>query len=220
MLVLAAVLPALAVLAYIYRAARHRVAPQYVLLLFILGAVAVLPAGLAERFLLDVYSHTPEPQNALLVTLVTSFFIAGATEESIKGLLFRRLVYRKPFFEKPYDGILYAVAIGMGFATVENILYVTSYGLSTAFVRAFTAVPAHALFGIVMGASFSRAKFAGEPVWRAFVIPALLHGLYDTFAMAQSFSANVLLIVYLMWLVRFAYLRARPLTGKLRYRVS
>ncbi len=220
MLVLAAVIPALAVLAYIYRAAHHREAPQFVLLLSTLGAIAVLPAGLAERFLLDVYSQTPEPQSVLLATLVTSFFVAGATEESIKGLIFWRLVYRKPFFERPYDGVLYAVAIGMGFATVENILYVTSYGLSTAFVRAFTAVPAHALFGIVMGACFSRAKFDGEPVWRAFLVPALLHGIYDAFAMAQSFFSNALLIVYLMWLVRFAYRRAKPLANGLRYRVS
>ncbi|MHB1627979.1 MAG: PrsW family glutamic-type intramembrane protease [Bacilli bacterium] len=211
MLVLAAVIPALAVLAYIYRAARHREAPQLLLLLFILGAVAVLPAGLAERFLLDVYSRTPDPRNVLLATLVTSFFIAGATEESIKGLIFYRLVYLRPFFERPYEGVLYAVAVSMGFAAVENILYVTSYGLSTAFVRTFTAIPAHALFGIVMGACFSRAKFAGEPVWRAFAVPALLHGIYDAFAMAQSFLANVLLIVYLMWLVRYAYVRAKPL---------
>ncbi|PWI59042.1 PrsW family glutamic-type intramembrane protease [Sulfoacidibacillus thermotolerans] len=221
MLLLAAIVPAWLFLAIIYAVDRKREKPQFVFLLYFIGMLIVLPAALAEKYLLDLYSQTSEPQTGFLATLVTAFFIAGAVEESLKAIAFKQLVYPRPFFDEPYDGVVYAVAIGLGFATVENVLYVLSSGLSTAFVRAFTAVPAHALFGVVMGAYFSRSKFQGSPMWPAFVVPALLHGIYDSFALAQSYFANLLLVVYLMWLVRFAYTRAYPLLHtKLNYRIS
>ncbi len=223
MLVLSAVLPALILLAIVYAADRHKEHPRHVLPLFLAGALIVLPAGLCERYLLDLYAATPNPPSGFLATLVTAFFVAGITEEGFKWLAFRRLVYHKAFFEEMYDGVLYAVAIGLGFAAVENILYVTSDGLQTAFVRAFTAVPAHALFGIAMGFYFSRAKFSGESLWPSFVVPALLHGTYDAFALARGFWANLALIGYLMWLVRFSWIRAADLWSRDRrppYRTS
>lgn len=211
MIILAAVLPALILLAIAYAADRHKEHPRRVLSLFLAGALVVLPAGLCERYLLDLYAATPNPPTGFLATLVTAFFIAGISEETFKGLAFWRLVYHRAFLEEMYDGVLYAVSIGLGFAAVENILYVTSDGLQTAFVRAFTAVPAHALFGVAMGYYFSKAKFAGGPLWPGFVIPALLHGAYDAFALAQGFWANLALIGYLMWLVRFSWVRAATL---------
>ncbi len=221
MLILAAIIPALLFLVIIYRADRQLEKPQFVFLLYFIGMLIVLPAAFAEKYLLDVYSQTSEPQTGFWATLVTAFFIAGAVEESLKAVAFRRLVYPKSFFNQPYDGIVYAVAIGLGFATIENVMYVLSSGLATAFVRAFTAVPAHALFGVVMGSYFSRSKFDSAPMWPAFIVPALLHGLYDTFAMTQGYLSNVLLIVFLMWLVRFAYLRSYPLLhSNMYYRIS
>lgn len=213
MLIAAAVIPALVGLIIVYLLDRHREPPLYVAGLFILGALVVLPAGLFERTLLDAYSATPDLPTGYLATLVTAFFVAGAVEETCKGVVFWRFVYHKPVFDEPYDGVVYAVAIGLGFAAVENVLYVTSSGLSTAFVRAFTAVPGHALFGVVMGSAFARAKFFHGSYPKAFWLPAILHGTYDAFALAQSFVANMLLIAYLMWLVRFAYYQALPLRG-------
>lgn len=211
MLIAAAVIPAWILLGIVYILDRHKEHPRHVLPLYIVGALVVLPAGLCERYLLDLSSLTPDPPSGFTAILFMAFFVAGATEETFKALTFRRLVYRKPFFEESYDGVVYAVAIGLGFATVENILYVTSAGWSTAVVRTFTAVPAHMLFGVVSGSLFSRARFWGAPIWPAFVLPALLHGLYDTFALAQTFAANMALIVYLMWLVRYAYAKAEKL---------
>ncbi len=207
LLIIAAVVPALIFLYIIYRSDRHREHPKFVLFMYVIGAISVLPAGLIEKCLLDLYTATPDPPTGFMATLVTAFFVAGITEETIKAIVFQRAVLHKRFFDEPYDGVVYAVAIGLGFATVENILYVLSDGLSTAFVRAFTAVPAHALFGVVMGSYFSKARFEGAPVWHAYIVPALLHGLYDTFALATGFWPNMLLVVYLMWLVRFAYVR-------------
>lgn len=211
MLIAAAVIPAWIFLGIVYSLDRHKEHPRHVLPLYIVGALVVLPAGLCERYLLDLSFLLRDPPSGLTATLFMAFFVAGATEETFKALTFRRLVYHRPFFEEAYDGVVYAVAIGLGFATVENILYVTSAGWATAVVRTFTALPAHTLFGVVTGTLFSRARFGGAPVWPAFALPGLLHGLYDTFALAQTFAANMALIVYLMWLVRFAWTRADAL---------
>ncbi len=208
MLILAAVLPALVLLAVVYAADRHKERPRRVLPLFVVGALVVLPAGLCERYLLDLYAATPNPPTGFVASLVTAFFVAGITEEAFKGFAFLRLVYHRPIFSEMYDGVLYAVAISLGFAAVENILYVTSDGLQTAFVRAFTAVPAHGLFGVAMGSYFGKAKFSSAPLWPAFAVPALLHGAYDAFALAHGFWANIALIGYLMWLVRFSWIKA------------
>lgn len=211
MLYVAAILPALIGLTIVYMLDRRREPPLLVTRLFLLGAVAVLPAGFFEKTLLDAYSVTPDAPTGYLATLLLAFFIAGVVEESCKGAVFWRFVYCKSFFDEPYDAIVYAVAVGLGFAAVENVLYVSSSGIETAFVRAFTAIPAHALFGVVMGSEFARAKYDGSSVSKAFWLPALLHGIYDAFALAQSFLATFLLIAYLMWLVRFTYYRAIPL---------
>lgn len=215
-LVLAAVLPAIAILLIAYLRDPHRERWSALTFLAGLGALVVLPAGLIEQNLLNLYGLTPDPPTGFILTLVTAFFVAGITEEGLKGLVFRRFAWNFSTYDEPYDGVVFAVAIGLGFGVVENLLYVTSYGLSTAFVRAFTALPAHALFGVAMGSYFSEAKFFGRAIYPAFVVPALLHGGYDTFALANSFWANALLVLYLMFLVRFAFARA----GKLLYGAS
>ncbi len=216
---IAAIIPAAAILLVVYFYDRHKEPPRRIWWLVIMGAIVVLPISFLEREMLNAYASTFAPSIPFLSALFTAFFVAGAVEEGGKALVFYRFVYKKPWVNEPYDHIVYAVTIGMGFALVENFLYVTSYGLETAFVRAFTAVPAHAMFGVVMGSLFSQSRYQSAPLWRAYVIPALLHGIYDTFAMAQGFIGNLLLVFYLMWLVRFAFLRATALQ-KLDYRMS
>ncbi len=216
---IAAIVPAIAILLVVYAYDRHKEPPRHVWRLVLLGALVVLPIGLAERALLNAYSTSFAPSIPFLGALFTAFFVAGAVEEGGKALIFYRFVYKQKWVDEPYDHIVYAVAIGMGFALVENYLYVTSYGLTTAFVRAFTAVPAHAAFGAVMGSLFSQSRYHHAPLRWAYLIPAFLHGLYDTFAMAQGFFANLLLIAYLMWLVGFAFVRSTALRN-IRYRMS
>lgn len=206
---LAAVVPAAALLFAVWLPARHREQWRRMLLYALLGALVVLPAGVIEQQLLNLYGLSPNPSGSLYAILVTAFFVAGVTEETLKGLVFLRFVYQDPRFADPYAGVVYAVAISLGFGATENILYVASFGLPVAFVRAFTAIPAHALFGAVMGSRFSDAKFHHAPLHRAILVPALLHGTYDALALADSFSSTVLLAIFLMALVRHAILLAR-----------
>jgi RsiW-degrading membrane proteinase PrsW (M82 family) len=129
--------------------------------------------------------------------LVMSFIVAGFTEETVKWLFVYLFTKRSRFFDEEYDGIIYAVAVGLGFAFLENILYVGSAlasgegGLSLAIARAFTAVPSHALDGVVLGFFIGRSHFMKDPGSRlrtnllGLLIAILFHGLYDFFAFSM-----------------------------------
>lgn len=100
---------------------------------------------------------------------------------------------------------MYAVFISLGFATVENLAYVLSTGMSTAVVRSFTAVPAHALFAVAMGYYLGIAKFAGpryrqKYIWLGFISPVILHGIYDFILLSQKLYLLVLFIPYMLYL--------------------
>jgi RsiW-degrading membrane proteinase PrsW (M82 family) len=84
---------------------------------------------------------------------------------------------------------------------VENIIYVSSFGLTVAFLRFVTAVPAHMFFGVIMGYYFSRAKMGLSPIYYAYLIPAFYHGVYDSFAMIDGFWGYVALILFLVFLM-------------------
>ena len=128
----------------------------------------------------------------------------GLCEEGAKYLLLKKLTWRSPSFDCRYDGIVYAVFLSLGFALWENIAYVVQYGLATALLRAVTAIPGHASFGVFMGAWYSQAKYmeyvGNEPkssFYRklALLVPLVLHGIYDFIALRQSDGDTVTLFL-------------------------
>jgi len=197
-----AILPGLLLLALIYAYDQlHPEPKREVAKLFVLGALVVLPAGVIERALLDHASAQPTTWRGLLAT---AFFVAGMVEEFLKAAVFERTVLDRGQIHAPVDAIVYACAIGLGFATVENVLYVTSSGFWTAVVRALTAVPAHFMFAIVMGYRFARARFLGTSRAWGYIAPAIVHGIYDTFALAGSFIADFVLAGILFLLCEYS----------------
>jgi len=127
-----------------------------------------------------------------------SFAVAGLVEEGFKFAALYFLIWQNRNMNEKMDGIVYAVFISLGFAGVENLLYVlhpSMGGMGTALGRALISVPAHALFGVLMGYYFAMAKF--EPAARkeyiayAFIVPVLVHGIYNTLLL----SGNVLLLL-------------------------
>ncbi|HEY8366696.1 MAG TPA: PrsW family glutamic-type intramembrane protease [Bacteroidia bacterium] len=114
---------------------------------------------------------------------ISAFFFVGFTEEFWKWIAVLLLAYRNKNFNEPYDGITYAVMVSLGFAAIENILYVFQGGILVGFLRAFTAVPAHTIMGILMGYFLGMAKC--NPKAKAtnlilsIVTPVLMHGFYD-----------------------------------------
>lgn len=99
--------------------------------------------------------------------------------------MIRLFAYRRKAIDEPFDGIVYAVMVGMGFATLENIGYVLQHGMGTGIVRIFLSVPAHATFAILMGYHLGLAKFDAvnrkKYLFLAIFWPVVFHGTYDYF---------------------------------------
>ncbi|MCL6592407.1 MAG: PrsW family intramembrane metalloprotease [Alicyclobacillus sp.] len=210
-----ALLPALILLTWLYTRDRlHPEPKRAVYRMFLLGALIVLPAGWIERLLLD--SSSLATANGWRALLYTAFFVAGMVEEFLKASIVERQAIQRGLVRAPIDCIVYAGATALGFAAVENLLYVTSNGLSTALLRAVTAVPAHLMFGVLMGSAFARALWHGRSRGWAYVLPALAHGLYDSFALSNSWWGDGLLAVYLIGLLELSLRRvdaaAKPRT--------
>src|SRR4051812_33135309 len=155
MLLLAlAIAPGLAICIFVfYRDAYDKEPALNLFLAFVYGMLTIIPAAileLATRRLTD---------NSIVGIIFSSFVLVALIEEFFKFLALRYYGFNRRSFDEPFDGIVYGVMVSMGFATVENIFYVTQYGMSTAVMRIFTAVPAHASFGVIMGYYVGKAKF-------------------------------------------------------------
>ncbi|PWG06489.1 PrsW family intramembrane metalloprotease [Polaribacter aquimarinus] len=121
---------------------------------------------------------------SILQQFLKAFFVVALVEEFSKYLIVRYFAQSNKEFNEPFDGIVYAVMVSMGFAALENVLYVFQYGVATGITRAFTAVPAHATFGILMGYFMGKAKFSKNKSklnLLGLLLATLFHGAYDFF---------------------------------------
>jgi RsiW-degrading membrane proteinase PrsW (M82 family) len=158
---------------------------------FLLGMGCVaLPLGF--QLLASMYGFR-ETNDSLFDTALFAYGIVGLSEEFAKFLVLRLYAYPKNAFNEPLDGIVYAVMIGMGFATLENIAYVGQYGFGTGVARMFLSVPAHATFAILMGYYVGLAKFVPDQrdtlLLKGLLIAVFFHGSFDFFL----FSGNNIL---------------------------
>jgi RsiW-degrading membrane proteinase PrsW (M82 family) len=192
---------------------------KWLLVSYVLGWLIVLPI-LGFHYVMQ-WSGGTAFLNAIVLpgsflgSLVDAFIMAALLEEGLKFLAFRRWIWRNRFFDEYYDGILYAGLISLGFASLENILYVFEYGFNTGLTRAFTAIPAHAFFGITMGYYLSRAKFShtntARNLFLALFVPLILHGAYDLvlFEIARFDEQHASLIIpvaILFWILMIGML--------------
>lgn len=175
-----------------------------ILKIFGFGALMVIPAALIETLFINLVGQVT---GGLINILIISFLIVAPVEEILKYLAVRRWIYRSLEFNEIMDGIVYTVSASLGFAALENILYVLPLGLSTGIVRAFLAVPGHACFGALMGYYIGKAKFnpakKGLYIFRGIIYAILCHGLYDFLLLTRSsFSSFVvlLLVVLFLWI--------------------
>ncbi|WNQ09311.1 glutamic-type intramembrane protease PrsW [Paenibacillus aurantius] len=173
----AAVAPGAALLAYFYLKDRYAPEPiSMVIRMFLAGALVVFPVMVLQRAVVLAFGENP---------FLFSFVYSAGVEEFFKWFLLYFLIYKHVEFDEPYDGIVYAVAVSLGFATVENVIYsLLDYkSFSQLLFRAFLPVSGHALFGVVMGFYMGKAKFhTGRPLGLLAVslaFPVFYHGLYD-----------------------------------------
>jgi len=196
--------PVVIILFYIYFRDKYEKEPVRLLLLSLAaGAFIVIPVLFAERF---VSSLNPFRENlsSSANAAYQAFFVAALVEEAFKFIALYLIFWNNKHNNEKFDGIVYAVFISLGFAAVENILYVSEGGINVALTRAITAVPAHALFGIRMGYFYGIARMYPElkksflPM--AFLYPFLLHGFYDFILMAGVDWLLLLFIPYMVFL--------------------
>jgi RsiW-degrading membrane proteinase PrsW (M82 family) len=147
--------------------------------------------------------------------------VAAATEEFFKFLVFMLVIWNNRNFNEKFDGIVYAVFISLGFAGIENVLYVFSYGVEIGYVRAFTAVPLHALVAVVMGYHLGLAKMGTNRrnghLFLALVLPILFHGFYDWILMIRQSWYLLLYVPFLYFLWRRAFRRIKTLSEESRF---
>lgn len=202
------IVPGLLILVYIYQKDKYEKEPyQYVVYCFLLGIISCIPAILGT-LLVEYFMGVNNPIASLdlKVIAIYAFIAVAMSEECAKYIFLRLYIYRQEEFDEPMDGIVYAVSLGMGFAIVENLLYVWDGGWQVALVRMFTAVPSHAIFGIILGYYMGLAKFEPQKN-KAFLLhlkgllgAVFIHGLYDLFLFQNNYAflaifASIILII-------------------------
>ena len=184
-----AVAPGLAIAIYIFWKDKFEREPKRLMILgFVLGIVSLVPAVLLE-YLWGKWGYSGKGD--IQDVAFFAFIVVGFSEEISKFLFLKKFLYPRSAFNEPYDGITYSVMVSMGFATLENIMYAADGGYKVALMRMVTAVPAHAVFAIIMGYYVGLAKFDEEKknlhLLLGILGATLLHGAYDFSLMQQDY---------------------------------
>lgn len=151
---------------------------------------------------------------ALSVAFKQAFFSAALPEEGAKLLMLWLLLRNNPYFDERFDGIVYAVCVGMGFAAVENVLYLFSNydsWLSVGIVRALFAVPGHFFDAVIMGYYYSHYHFGTRrnPATKALILaaPVVAHGIYDGILFSYDIDDGVAVVALILFLIFFNRLK-------------
>jgi RsiW-degrading membrane proteinase PrsW (M82 family) len=212
-LLLLAIAPAIILMMYVYFRDKYEKEPVKLILKgILLGAIIIFPVGLIENYIMGFGSGLSKIPKAAY----DGFIVAGATEEAFKYFAVFILIWRNRNFNEKFDGIVYAVSVSLGFAAIENLFYVFSNNsMQVGLLRAFTAVPGHTIFGIVMGFYLGMARFSenGKGKWLlyAFIVPWFLHGVYDFMLMSGHPILLLTFIPFLVFMYRHGLKKMREL---------
>ena len=225
-LIAAAVIPAIVLLRFVYKEDRlDKESPGLLLSLVIFGVLSTFAAIVTEQ-IGEAILGILLPQSSTAYNVLLYFVVVALSEEGFKYLLLKKRTWYSSEFNCQFDGVVYAVFVALGFALWENISYVLMYGLGTAAIRAVTAVPGHACFGVFMGAFYGLAKrydnFGDEYRSRrcrrlAVLVPVLLHGTYDFIATYEYDGYAWIFVVFVVLLFAAAYRRIKKLSRDDRF---
>lgn len=216
--VLAAVIPAVLLMRYVYRQDKIEKEPPALLAnLAFQGVLAALVSIALELFGETVLNSLVQPDNPKYIVLL-AFLVVAVAEEGTKFFFLHQKTWRSPFFNYRYDAIVYAVFVSLGFAAFENVKYVFNYGLSVALPRAILAIPGHMSFAVFMGVFYGRAKLCENRGNRTgcalnliigYLSAVVLHGVYDTCCMSGTTQSTMIFVAFIlvMYLVVFLTIR-------------
>lgn len=252
LLIVAALFPAIALCIYIFKKDRAEKEPISLLLgLFLGGVIIAFPAAKTEDLLTGVLNSVFSPFAVVadettaylpstlfkLYNAIQSFAGIALVEEGLKWLVLFFITRKNKNFNSLFDGLIYAVFVSLGFAALENVLYVLSYGWTNALIRAATAVPGHMFNAVLMGCYYSfwhmneKAKalektlkekqliptsapeFSGKKdLALSIVIPVSAHGLYDYCCLSETWFATVALYGFLLFLYIYCFKKIRQMS--------
>lgn len=207
-ILLTALLPVGILLYYINHKDKKSPEPTRQLIKAFFFGVLSVPLSFCMSIPLGLVGAFPAEATSILGSISTAFFGAAIPEEIAKFIMLWLLLKKNPYFDEKMDGIVYAVCVSLGFAAIENIMYLFSNAesyLSVGITRAIFAVPGHFCFGILMGYYYSLAKFYPKtPVKNKALIliaPILVHGLYDSILFIINVTPAISGILMLIFLV-------------------
>lgn len=204
-----ALLPVFLIFRYIYKLDKVEREPiNFVLKVLMWGAIFSLPCIPVERFAENLIAASFDSQS-IEFAIRENIFGVALVEELSKWLVLWIFVWKNPNFDWSFDGIVYAATASLGFAGLENVMYVLSYGSAVSISRAIFSIPGHTAFGIFMGYFFSRSKSAsikGNGILSfilmifALGVPTIIHGLYD-FMLSEQVSETILPAVFFGYVI-------------------
>ncbi len=200
---LAAILPAILLITYIYRHDKVEKEPIGLLVkLFFCGVFCAIPAIILETIADEVIIPEMMIQTQFEFGVITALAV-GIIEEGCKFFFLYRKTWRNYNFNYTFDGIVYAVTISLGFAAIENVIYVFSYGLSLAVTRALTSIPGHMCFAVFMGYFYSLAKKyayrrGSHYLLLSYLSAVTLHTIYDAILLVDSEASSIIFMAFVI----------------------
>ena len=225
-LLVSAIIPVALLCFYIYKKDRHKEPPGLLISLFIFGALICVPVVIGEIIVGEIFSV--EESESFVEIFINAFLSIALVEEGFKWLVTYYRGYKNREFDEVYDIIVYSVFTSLGFACIENIMYVFSYGLTTAIMRAITSVPGHASFGVLMGYFMSKAKVNGisgqkslksNNLFLSILVPTVFHTLFDAILSWNNDSFMIVFFIFDIAMVVYCFLIVKKMS-KIQQNIS
>jgi len=216
-LLLLAVLPSMVLGWLIWKKDKVEKEPTGLLIgLFFSGIGSIIVTLLLSELVYKIPMCNPSEGESLFELFFGVFIGIALVEEFSKWIFVRLITWKNKAFTHIYDAVVYAVFVSLGFATLENILYVFNGGISVAIMRALLAVPLHTFCGVFMGYYYGLAKqseinqrkdLQGRNMLLSVLVPVLLHGFYDYCLITENTILLLVFFVFVILLYIFAFRR-------------
>jgi len=204
-----ALIPGILIIIYIFRKDKVESEPlSLIFKLLIFGAISCIPAVLLEG-IMGSFMPAGFAEGSVGYAVFTAFLVAALCEEVCKFVLLWLGSWRNSNFNYRFDGIVFGVCVAVGFALLENVLYVLQGGVYVALMRGVMAVPLHAFCGVFMGVHYGAAKRysvegkhskATGSIFLALFAPFVIHGIYDSLAFMGAYGTTFILLAFVLFM--------------------
>lgn len=208
MVLVTGLLPVAVLLFYIYSHDKIEKEPPGLLIkLLFFGCLSCIPAVILETVWTNFLQGIGLNPYSVIYLLIENFLVVALAEEGSKRVLLKLGSWNNPAFNYVFDGVVYAVCVSLGFAGLENVLYISGFGMDVAVVRGLAAVPLHCICGVFMGHYYGLEKTyvvrgmvneAKNAKLMGLLIPILIHGFYD---FAASIGSDTFVYIWLVFVV-------------------